>query len=329
MVGPLREELSRLGLTQAAGGNSNGSSNGGSASGAPGAAAPAAGAAPQQSKQPAQEPEAGGSNWLASAVAGLGSVLGRTQPQAATPPPPPPPPPAAGPNGGGLPGIVRPQVPGSDWLLRAAASSRNVYRSPAILGVCLKPRPCVMVSVALPPGHRAARLKTKDERLAFFKQYGHGLLPLDALVCLATPGWPLVFATVVRRDPAELAEVAPMVGLAFEEGPQTEQVLQRMGDGPLLNTVLVQVRSLRHDSVARHPGAVQTVDVSASVAHAPGQPYVARSHARTLTPRCCGLASASPRPSTHTHTPPPGVLQLPQQAPCAGVPAGHAKCAAG
>jgi hypothetical protein len=98
-----------------------------------------------------------------------------------------------------------------------------------------------MVSIALPPGHRVNRYKSQTERQAYWKEFGHGTLPLDALVCLASPGWPLVFATVVRRDPAELAAEHPLIGLAFEEGQQTERALMRMGQGLLPNTVLVQV----------------------------------------------------------------------------------------
>jgi hypothetical protein len=52
----------------------------------------------------------------------------------------------------------------------------------------------------------------------------------------------LVFATVVRRDPVELAEDQPMIGLGFEPGPETEKVLGMMGCGPIASTVLVQVR---------------------------------------------------------------------------------------
>lgn len=130
---------------------------------------------------------------------------------------------------------------GDGWLSSAAASSRNVFHHPAIQGVAMKPRPCVMVSVALPSSHRAHRCKDNNERQEYWKQYGHGTLPLDALVCLASPGEPLVFATVVRRDTAELAAEHPHFGLAFEPGQQTERVLMRMGRGLLPNTVLVQV----------------------------------------------------------------------------------------
>eukprot|EP00775_Hariotina_reticulata_P004273 gene4273-4526_t len=102
-------------------------------------------------------------------------------------------------------------------------------------------RPCVMVSIQLPPGHRTARMTSKKERLEYWSSYGHGMLPNDALVCLASPGQPLVFATIVRRDAVELAEEQPMIGLGFEPGPETEKVLSMMGCGPLPNTVLVQV----------------------------------------------------------------------------------------
>lgn len=51
---------------------------------------------------------------------------------------------------------------------KAAAATRNVYRPVAVLGASLNPRPCVMVCVALPPSHKAARLKTKKEREEFW-----------------------------------------------------------------------------------------------------------------------------------------------------------------
>lgn len=130
---------------------------------------------------------------------------------------------------------------GSSSVAAAAANSRNVFRQPAILGVCLKPRPCVMISVQLPNSHRAARIKSQKDRLDFWREYGHGTLPTDALVCLATPGQALVFATVVRRDTKELAEEQPMIGLAFEPGQDVERIISLMGKGPLPATVLVQV----------------------------------------------------------------------------------------
>jgi hypothetical protein len=142
-------------------------------------------------------------------------------------------------NGGSW--LQRQSIGSSGWLTGTAAASRNVFQFPSILGVCQKPRPCVMVSLALPPGHRANRCKSQKEREDYWREYGHGTLPLDALVCLASPGWPLVFATVVRRDPEELVAEHPMVGLAFEPGQQTSRVLRRMGQGPLPNTVLLQV----------------------------------------------------------------------------------------
>ena len=121
------------------------------------------------------------------------------------------------------------------------SSSRNVFQNLDIMGVIDKPRPCVMVALTLPAGHRANRCKNKKEREEFWSQSGHSTLPSDALVCVVSPGQPLVFATVARRDAKELAGVAPMVGLAFEPGRGLDQVLQYMGKGPLKDTVLVQV----------------------------------------------------------------------------------------
>jgi hypothetical protein len=96
------------------------------------------------------------------------------------------------------------------WL---SSGSRNVYRQVAVLGTCTKPRPCVMVSLELPAGHKAAGLPTKAKRLEFWKDFGRSTLPLDALVCLVLPGGELAFGTVARRDEAELAaEQRPMVG---------------------------------------------------------------------------------------------------------------------
>jgi hypothetical protein len=45
-----------------------------------------------------------------------------------------------------------------------------------ILGLSDKPRPCVLVSVELPPGHRAHRCRSHKERKDFWSQYGHGTL---------------------------------------------------------------------------------------------------------------------------------------------------------
>lgn len=149
------------------------------------------------------------------------------------------PPTAAGSSAASKP--QRASTVGASWLSSAAASSRTVFQYPSILGVFHKPRPCVMVSIALPPGHRASRLKSHKERKDYWTDYGGGTLPIDALVCLASPGWPLVFATVVHRDPEELAAEHPIVGLAFEPGQHTARVLRRMGQGLLPNTVLVQV----------------------------------------------------------------------------------------
>jgi hypothetical protein len=86
-----------------------------------------------------------------------------------------------------------------------SGSSRNVFRQVAVLGACVKPRPCVMVSLALPARHEAAGL-SKAKRLAFWTDRGHSTLPLDALVCLELPSGALAFGTVARREVTELSE---------------------------------------------------------------------------------------------------------------------------
>lgn len=74
---------------------------------------------------------------------------------------------------------------------------RNVFRSVRVEWVQLKPRPCVMVSFVLPPSNKAARMSKQDDREAYWKESSKGTLPLDALVCFAMHGQPLMFATVV------------------------------------------------------------------------------------------------------------------------------------
>jgi hypothetical protein len=124
-----------------------------------------------------------------------------------------------------------------------AAGSRNVFRQPAVLGTCLKPKPCIMFSIQLPPGHKANRLKTQAERVEFWSNFGHSTLQMDALVCLVTPGRPLLFGTVARRDPVELAHEQPIIGLSFDQEQDAQKVLAHMACGPLPHgTVLVQVR---------------------------------------------------------------------------------------
>lgn len=60
-------------------------------------------------------------------------------------------------------------------------------------------------------------MKTKKEREEYWKDYGRGILPIDALVYLVrvTDMTPIAFATVVRREVKELAEDVPTIGLAL------------------------------------------------------------------------------------------------------------------
>ncbi|KAJ9507652.1 hypothetical protein QJQ45_019168 [Haematococcus lacustris] len=140
---------------------------------------------------------------------------------------------------------------------------RNVYHQVSVLGVCKQQNRmvCIMLSFALPPGHHANCLKTMKEKEEFWDKHGWGTLPLNSLVCLAAPGDPLLFGTVVshqpqdgqglaaraphcpiaaRREPKEMAEALPLVGVSFEAGRGLEQVLAWVGS-TLANKVLVQV----------------------------------------------------------------------------------------
>lgn len=135
----------------------------------------------------------------------------------------------------GQQGVKAPQIKAG------TPSSRNVYAPVQVLGVAQWPRPCVMLSVTLPKSNKAARMKTKKERLEYWTDFGRGTLPIDSLVCLVRPGHALAFGTVVRRDAAEMAEERPMVGVAFENGSEMLWVLQQMGCGQLQEAVLVQV----------------------------------------------------------------------------------------
>ncbi|GFR50032.1 hypothetical protein Agub_g12193 [Astrephomene gubernaculifera] len=137
---------------------------------------------------------------------------------------------------------------------------RNVFPLVAVVGVAHKPRACVQVAVALPPGHRAMRLKKEEERKEYWSEYGKGTLPMDALVCIARmpkkqaqaagsqqpQPQPLLFGTVVRREAAEMARKHPEIGLVFERGQQAgaARLLSELGRGERLEgeeLALVQV----------------------------------------------------------------------------------------
>ena len=129
-----------------------------------------------------------------------------------------------------------------------------------------------MVRVQLPMSHRAARMTDRKEREALWESFGRGTLPLDALVCLTSSKAMLpaaagtagtaggsagngggvgsggdkaqpmvVFATIGRRDPKEMADEHPVIGLAFDRGQGVEEVLQLLGQGRQRGMSLVQV----------------------------------------------------------------------------------------
>jgi hypothetical protein len=155
---------------------------------------------------------------------------------------------AAAPAGPAGPASAFPQstlAPGAAPALK----QRNVFSVCEVLGVSIKPRPSVMVAIQLPLGHQAhpARMKKPEERKRFWTDFGKGTLPTDALVCLVPTApirgreFPLIFATVARRDVVELSQANPVVGLSFSRGQSIESVLQLIGCGALSGLMLVQV----------------------------------------------------------------------------------------
>ncbi|KAG2452041.1 hypothetical protein HYH02_003079 [Chlamydomonas schloesseri] len=106
---------------------------------------------------------------------------------------------------------------------------RNVFPLLRVVGAQDSPRPCVLVAVALPPGHRAVTLSRHAERESYWTEHGKGTLPNDALVCIARrPSAaaaaalePLVFGTIQRRDAKSMAREwkQPVFGVVFERSP--------------------------------------------------------------------------------------------------------------
>ncbi|KAG1675264.1 hypothetical protein FOA52_016295 [Chlamydomonas sp. UWO 241] len=117
----------------------------------------------------------------------------------------------------------------------AALQQRNVFAVMEVKGVALKPRPSLMLSLRLPMSHRAARMQDLKERQNFWKEFGGGTLPLDALVCLVPTApvrghqMPLVFATVSRRDVPEMSQAHPIFGLSFSSGKDADAAFQMIG----------------------------------------------------------------------------------------------------
>ena len=137
-----------------------------------------------------------------------------------------------------------PQIP--------ASLQRNMFTVCAVLGIAEKPRPSTMIAINLPMSHRAAQMKSLKERYEFWTDHGRGTLPLDALVCLvirpaagSIEKPKLIFATVSRRDPKELAEKTPILGLSFDRNPEVVELLLMLGQRRQQDDVtLVQVCAL-------------------------------------------------------------------------------------
>eukprot|EP00198_Chlamydomonas_reinhardtii_P002822 XP_001692158.1 predicted protein [Chlamydomonas reinhardtii] len=119
---------------------------------------------------------------------------------------------------------------------------RNVFPLLRVEGAQDSPRPCVLVAVALPAGHRIRGLSKQSERELYWTEHGKGLLPTDTLVCIASmaPGaaagadelQPLLFGTIQRRDAKIMASegAEPVFGIVFQRSTSRNQVAYG-GDG--------------------------------------------------------------------------------------------------
>ncbi|KAG2423774.1 hypothetical protein HXX76_015050 [Chlamydomonas incerta] len=151
---------------------------------------------------------------------------------------------------------------------------RNVFRLLRVMGAQDSPRPCVLVAVELPSGHRIRGLAKQPQREAYWTEHGKGTLPNDALVCIAR--WasgaaagdeadeaeaaalePLLFGTIQRRDARTMAQewAEPVFGVVFQRstsggdpfaygGDGVDRLLAEMGRGDAVQDrqlVLVQV----------------------------------------------------------------------------------------
>ncbi len=112
---------------------------------------------------------------------------------------------------------------------------RNVFQPVYVRDLEFGRRPCIMVGVKLPMSHRAARMRKKKDREEYWTQYGRGLFPIDALVCLVqiSDMRPISFATVVRREVKQLAEELPTIGLALlNPGDEAGKLLATLSGVP-------------------------------------------------------------------------------------------------
>ena len=64
---------------------------------------------------------------------------------------------------------------------------RFTFRGVWMIRVEPKPRPCILVSVGLPPGHGALRCRSKKEKKDFWEQH-RGIFAQEALCVLAVKG---------------------------------------------------------------------------------------------------------------------------------------------
>ncbi|KAG8459015.1 hypothetical protein KFE25_006560 [Diacronema lutheri] len=93
---------------------------------------------------------------------------------------------------------------------------RHTYTGVRLDSAQVVPRPCVKVSFALPAGHAALSVEAGKPRERWWEAgNARGTMAMQALVVLARRGEPPLFAQVVCREAAWLAEERPAVGLSF------------------------------------------------------------------------------------------------------------------
>eukprot|EP00397_Hematodinium_sp_SG-2012_P000289 GEMP01000289.1.p1 GENE.GEMP01000289.1~~GEMP01000289.1.p1 ORF type:complete len:2487 (+),score=732.48 GEMP01000289.1:46-7506(+) len=141
--------------------------------------------------------------------------------------------------------VIGPARVDLEQIQQGGGNRRNVYEEVGVEWACTKndrKRPCVLVSFSLPSGHKSKRYKSKKDRIAFFDKECGGMLPVDALVCLAVHARPAYVATVVVRESKLLAEERPTIGLEFHGSSDTvADLLKYSGCGGLPHLQLIQV----------------------------------------------------------------------------------------
>lgn len=136
-----------------------------------------------------------------------------------------------------------------------------VFRAVCVEGIQSQPKACLLVSVSLPNGHRALRLKKKKDEEAYWESSsGRRTLGMDSLVGIMIKGRLASLALVVRHETKEMmnryfkpgqnkgaGELRPIVGLEILGSSGTEALVNEWlpligkSDAYRRDVVLVQV----------------------------------------------------------------------------------------